>query len=102
MDENTLRTKAFEFLAGQHITDQQFEARIKQHLQELPVSRIGLSYRPACECALCGICGTCHELDHEFLLIGPHCPLRVETSGMSPCVAWAYIFLRKAEKALSG
>jgi hypothetical protein len=50
------------------------------------------------------VCGRCHELDHEFLFIGPHCPMAVETSGLTPCVAWswAYLFLRKAEKALSG
>jgi hypothetical protein len=68
------------------------------------MSRIGMKYCPACESALCGICGQCHELDHEFLFIGPHCPMAVETSGLSPCVAWswAYLFLRRAEKALSG
>jgi hypothetical protein len=103
MDENKLRAKALEFLDGQHVQDQQFEARIKNHLQEIPVSRVGLQYCPACESALCGVCGKCHELDHEILFVGPHCPLAVETSGMSPCVAWswAYIFLRRAEKALS-
>jgi hypothetical protein len=49
------------------------------------------------------VCGQCHELDHEFLFIGMHCPAAVATRGQSSCVAWswAYLFLRRAEKALS-
>jgi hypothetical protein len=104
MDANTVRAKALDFLEGQHIQDEHFSNLIRLYMQEIPVSRIGLKHCPACESASCGVCGKCHELDHEFLFIGPHCPLRVETSGRSPCVAWswAYIFLRRAEKALSG
>jgi hypothetical protein len=103
MDENTLRAKALEFLDGQHIQDQQFYDAIRDYMAEIPVSRVGLPYCKTCESALCGICGQCHELDHEILFVGLHCPVAVETHGMSPCVAWswAYIFLRRAEKALS-
>jgi hypothetical protein len=105
MDEDQLREMALAFLngQGQYIKDESksFYAAIKTYLFERPVSSIGLKHCPACESAICGICGKCHELDHEFLFVGRSCPIAVETSGTTPCVAWswAYIFLRKAEKA---
>jgi hypothetical protein len=98
--EDEIRAKAHELLDEQYV---QNHAAIRRYLMEIPVNRIGMKYCPVCESVACGVCGKCHELDHEFLFIELDCPLAVETRGMSACVAWswAYIFLRRAEKALS-
>lgn len=101
--ESDIREKALLFLDGQHVQNEPFYIAIKGYLQEIPVRRVGMPYCRTCESALCGICGKCHELDREFLFIGIPCTVAVHTRGMSLCVAWswAYLFLRKAEKALS-
>lgn len=101
MEESALRERATEFLDGQHITDKAFYHAIASYLGQIPVDRVGMKCCPACESASCGICGQCHALDKEFVFIGPFCPNEVETHGTTPCVAWswAYIFIRKAEKA---
>ncbi len=100
MDEDEVRDKAVAFLDGQHLQDEAFSATIRRYITEIPVSPVGLKYCPSCESASCGICGACHELDHEFLFLGPHCPLAVPSFGKTLCVAWswAFIFLQKAKK----
>jgi len=103
MEEAIVRAKATEFLNGQNITDKAFYACISKYMAEIPISQTGMKYCPVCEGAACGVCGGCHQLDKEFLFIGPQCPVEIETSGMTPCVAWswAYIFIRDADKALN-
>lgn len=105
-DEQALREKALEFLNGQRPADRAFYDAITRYIAEIPVSRVGMKYCPACESAVCGICGTCHELDHQFLFIGPACPAAVsnyDDSNRNTCVAWswAYDFHRRAERVLN-
>jgi hypothetical protein len=107
MDETEIRAKAQTFFDAQRGDNEQFNQAVSQHIATLSLDMTTYRPCPACESALCGVCGRCHEVDHEILFVGPRCPVAAPTDGAEEpeeiaCVAWCwgFLFLRDAEKSV--
>src|SRR5215471_18849753 len=79
MIDDEIRSKAVEFLDGQHVDDKAFYDAVHTNILAMPTDRTGLKYCPACESAACGVCGQCHQLDKKILFVGANCPQEVTT-----------------------
>jgi hypothetical protein len=72
MEDEEIRERAIAMIQGYADIQPDMIEMAVQLVAEIPTSRVGMPYCPACESVLCGVCGKCHELD---ILYDIDCPL---------------------------